>query len=255
MLTKNQLKLITSLHKKKYRNEHNLFIAEGEKIVLDLLKNKVKVKTILCTSKWIQENNVLDNNIEIIECDNSVIKKASSLSTPSEIIGIFHIPHTPINSNNIRNDLSLVLDDIQDPGNLGTIIRTADWFGIKNIFCSIGTVDVFNPKTIQATMGAIANVNLIYCDLDELIKEYISEDFPIYGTFLEGTNIYSCNLSNKGFIVMGNEGKGISTQISKRITHKINIPPYNISETASESLNVATATSIICSEFRKNCMK
>jgi len=254
MLTKKQLKLITSLHKKKYRKEHNLFIAEGEKIVLDLIKNKVKAQTIICTSQWLQDNDNLSKNIEIIECDNTTIKKISSLSTPTKVIGIFHIPHTPIDKKDIENDISLVLDDIQDPGNLGTIIRTADWFGIKNIFCSIGTVDVFNPKVIQATMGAIANVNIIYCDLLEIINEYHSENFPIYGTFLEGKNIYSSKLSNKGFIIMGNEGKGISPAIADIITHKINIPAFSESNTASESLNVATATAIICSEFRKNSM-
>lgn len=255
MLTKKQLKLFTSLQKKKYRTEHNLFIAEGEKIVLDLLKNGVKANTILCTPKWLEEHIDFSKKQEVIECDNTIIKKISSLSTPSEIIGIFQMPDYQTDKDYISGNLSLVLDDIQDPGNMGTIIRTADWFGIKNIFCSKGTVDVFNPKTIQATMGAIAKVNIIYCELEELIKEYQSNDFPVYGTFLEGENIYSGNLSNKGFIVMGNEGKGISDNISAIISHKINIPPYNMSDTASESLNVAIATSIICSEFRKNDLK
>lgn len=255
MLTKKQLKLFTSLHKKKYRSEHQLFIAEGEKIVIDLLKNNIKAEAILCTSERLKEVPFPNEDINIIECDNSIIKKVSSLSTPTEIIGIFNIPEKHIDKSKISGELSLVLDDIQDPGNMGTIIRTADWFGIDTIFCSKGTVDIYNPKTIQATMGAIAKVNIVYCNLEELINEYANDKFPVYGTFLEGENIYSQDLSEKGFIVMGNEGKGISDKISNIISHKINIPPYNISETASESLNVAIATSIICSEFRKNSLK
>ncbi len=255
MLTKKQLKLYTSLHKKKYRLEHGLFLAEGDKIVRDLLCSDIKSEAILCSSEILQVISFPNNAINIIECDSSEIKKISSLSTPTEVIGIFSIPEKNIDKSKIKENLSLVLDDIQDPGNMGTIIRIADWFGINNIFCSKGCVDVYNPKTVQASMGAISKINVVYCNLDELISEYINEDFPVYGAFLEGDNIYSIDLKDRGFIVVGNEGQGISQKISSLVSQKINIPPYSVSETASESLNVAVATSIICSEFRKNSIK
>ena len=152
----------------------------------------------------------------------------------------------------MKHSLCLALDDIQDPGNLGTIIRLADWFGIENIFCSHGTVDVYNPKVIQATMGALARVKLHYCDLVKLITSV--KDIPIFGTFLDGNNIYGEDLSKNGLIIMGNEGNGVSKEVSKLINKKLYIPNYPTSRETSESLNVAIATAIVCAEFRRRSM-
>jgi len=252
MLSKAQIKFINSLHSKKQRYINEMFIAEGNKIVLDLINNNLEIEYIVATADWIS-NTHLNKDIKIIESNEQEIKKCTALSTPTDVIAVFKFPKQE--KQDIENSLSIILDDVQDPGNLGTIIRTADWYGIKNIFCSKGTVDVFNPKVIQATMGAIAGINIVYCEVKELINQYASEDFPIYGTFMEGDNIYSKELSPKGFIVMGNEGKGVSKEIQALITTKLTIPSYNRDETISESLNVATATAIICSEFRRNSMK
>jgi len=156
------------------------------------------------------------------------------------------------NGKPVNIPLSIVLDDVRDPGNLGTIIRVADWFGIKHIFCSPDTVDLYNSKVIQATMGAISSVKLCYTPLKKLILNYKSEDFPIYGTFLEGDVIYNCELAKKGFIIMGNEGKGVSPEIQEMVSNKLYIPDFPSGQAASESLNVSVATSIICSEFRRS---
>jgi TrmH family RNA methyltransferase len=187
-----------------------MFIAEGSKIVLDLISNNIKVEYIVATSDWIYDTH-FNKDIEIIESTEKEIKKCTALNTATKVIAVFQFPS--FEEINIENSLSILLDDVQDPGNLGTIIRTADWFGIKNIFCSIGTVDIYNPKVIQATMGAIAGINIQYCNLKDIINKYSSETFPIYGTFMEGHNIYDNNLSSTGFIVMGNEGKGVSQEI------------------------------------------
>lgn len=252
MLSKALIKFITSLHNKKHRYQNKMFIAEGCKIVHDFLKHGLRAEYIVATPKWLSDN-AIDRTVTAIECDEKELRKCSALSTPTEVLGVFHFPDNE--PDDIASSLSILLDDIQDPGNLGTIIRTAEWFGIKNIFCSIGTVDVYNPKVIQATMGAIIGVSIQYCNLAELINKFSCKSFPIYGTFMDGNNIYSSNLSPKGFIVMGNEGKGISNATQKLITTKITIPSYNGNKTISESLNVAIATSIICSEFQRNNLK
>lgn len=259
MLSKAQIKFINSLHQKKFRQQNEMFIAEGSKIVLDFLKNGAKPYLIIASNNWINENAInisedkysINNNSQvkcrIIQCDESIIKKCSVLSTPTNILAVFKFPENVVED--IENKLSIILDNVQDPGNLGTIIRTAEWFGIKNIFCNKGTVDVYNPKVIQATMGAILGVNIIYTDIKELITKHSSSTFPIYGTYMEGENLYTKELSNKGFIVMGNEGKGISGEITSLITEKISIPNACPGSGIAESLNVAIATSIICSEF------
>ncbi|MBN2596613.1 RNA methyltransferase [Labilibaculum sp.] len=253
MLSKNQIKLITSLQQKKYRDQHQLFVAEGNKLVSDLIEAKTEVEFLIYTKEW-KECNSVSNKAKInnrIETDVVQIKKISSLKTPSSVIAVFKIPSRAINETIIQNSLSLVLDDVQDPGNLGTIIRVADWFGIKHLFCSPNTVDLYNPKVIQATMGAISSVTVIYTPLEELILKYKTPDFPIYGTFLEGEIIYNCQLQKKGFIIMGNEGKGVSETIQKLVSNKLYIPDFPSGQAVSESLNVSVATSIICSEFRR----
>jgi len=253
VLSKNQIKLINSLQKKKYRDQHQLFVAEGDKLIIDLLQSGIKANFLIYSKDWKNKlSSTHFKNIDTrIETDLSQLKKISTLKTPSPVLGVFEIPKIELNPETISNSLSIVLDDVQDPGNLGTIIRIADWFGIKNIFCSPNTVDLYNPKVIQATMGAIARIKLSYIPLDELIAKYKSNDFPIYGTFLEGETIYNTSLQNKGFIVMGNEGKGISENIEKHVNHKLFIPNFPANQETSESLNVSVATSIICSEFRR----
>lgn len=253
MLSKNQIKLITSLQKKKYRDTHQLFIAEGDKLVIDLLNSGIIADYLIYTNDWKNKHLIarFKNINNRIESENSQLKKISNLSTPSQVLAVFKMPQISLDKNIIQNSLSIVLDDIQDPGNLGTIIRIADWFGIKHIFCSPNTVDLYNPKVIQATMGAIARIKLFYVPLEGLILEYQNPDFPIYGTFLDGEVIYNTSLKNKGFVIMGNEGKGISDSIKNLVSHKLFIPSYPSNQETSESLNVSVATSIICSEFRR----
>ena len=253
MLSKNQIKLISSLQKKKFRDQNQLFVAEGYKLVNDLLQSKLESKYIIHTkqadtSELLKQKNKLD----LIECDPSDLKKISSLKTPSNLIGVFKIPSSNINYSDISHSLSILLDDVQDPGNLGTIIRIADWFGIPYIFCSKNTVDLYNPKVIQATMGALSRVKVVYTDLAQLIGKFVSKDFPVYGTFLEGETIYTSKLSTQGFIIMGNEGKGISAELKPLVNKKLFIPNFPSDQATSESLNVSVACSIVCSEFRRS---
>ena len=180
-----------------------------------------------------------------------MLSRASLLKTPQEVLAVFEQPHYEFDTNVTDQSLCLALDDVQDPGNLGTIIRIADWFGIEHIFCSSGTADVYNPKTIQATMGAIVRVKLHYCNLPDFLKSASQKNTPIFGTFLDGENIYTQELPANGIIIMGNEGNGISKQIAEMVTHRILIPNYPQGCETSESLNVAVATAIVCAEFRR----
>lgn len=178
--------------------------------------------------------------------------KMSQFSNPSDVIAVYEMPKKEIDEKEVRDGLNIVLDNVQDPGNLGTIIRLADWYGIKNIFASIGTVDVYNHKVVQATMGAISRVKVHYCDVPNLLEEY--NDLPVWGTFLDGDNIYQSALDNKGFVVFGNEGQGIGQKVAKLVTKRLLIPSWNSGET-SESLNVGVATAVVISEFRRSVLK
>lgn len=242
MLSKAQIKTIKSLSVKKYRDELGLFIAEGDKLVEELLHSDFALKHLYITSN----SNIKSDKAEIIT--EPEMQKITGLKTPSVSFAVFKIPKHKLNIKEFKDELTIALDDIQDPGNLGTIIRIADWFGIKHIICSLHTADCYNPKTIQATMGAITRVKLYYIDLAHELASARDEGIPVYGTFLSGNNIYLEKLNSNGIIVMGNEGQGISAEIEKIITNKLFIPPYNAGNT-SESLNVATATAITCSEF------
>ena len=244
MISKNKIKYIQSLELKKNRNKENVFVAEGPKLVETLLQVSTPC-FIAATADWIEVNSHL-KVLEIVEVTDKELKKISFLQHPQQVLGIFKQEPQP--QLHLENSLSIALDDIQDPGNLGTIIRIADWFGIRTILCSENTVDVYNPKVIQATMGSIANVNVIYVNLEEVIKA-LPKTFPIYGTLLDGENIYQQTLERKGLIVMGNEGKGISSNIKKYITHKLLIP--GDAQKTAESLNVAIATAITCAEFQR----
>jgi TrmH family RNA methyltransferase len=240
MLSKNQIKLIKSLETKKNRKREGLFVAEGPKVVGDLLRAGYTPHSIF--------NTVSRPDAELITDDE--LRRISFLQHPQEVLGVFHIP-TPSQTSDIihqTSTLSLALDGVQDPGNVGTIIRIADWFGITQIYCSPDTADVYNPKVVQATMGSLAHVNITYCDLVPLLSK---ADVPIYGTLLDGQDIYQQPLSENGIIVMGNEGNGISTEVRQLVTNKLLIPNFNKNSETAESLNVAIATAITLSEFRR----
>jgi TrmH family RNA methyltransferase len=249
MLSKALQKRIASLENKKQRRESGLFVAEGSKTVLDLIAAGVVPEKVIATANWLAEN-CLNTGIEVIEVEFEEMKRISFQQTPQGVMGIFRQPQYDTDTTTPQRELCLALDNVQDPGNLGTIIRIADWFGIENIFCSTGTADIYNPKTIQATMGAIGRVRVHYLDLPEYIAS-LKDKTPIYGTFLDGENIYGKELCNKGLIIMGNEGNGISKECSALVNERLFIPNYPAGCETSESLNVSVATAIICSEFRR----
>ena len=247
MLSKNKIKYIRSLELKKNRKEEHAFVAEGHKLVGDLLGH-FSCRLLVATRSWLDIHPQVGAD-EVIEVTQEELTRASLQKTPQDVLAIFEQPEYPMNPEVISQSLCLALDDVQDPGNLGTIIRVADWFGIEHIFCSLGTVDVYNPKTIQATMGALARVKLHYCNLPSLIASL--GDVPVYGTFLDGKNIYGEDLGTYGLIVMGNEGKGVSQEVADMVNKRLYIPNYPPQRETSESLNVAMATGIVCAEFRR----
>ncbi len=249
-LTKNKIKLFNSLKLKKYRQKHCLFVAEGHKIILDLINSGIKPAAIVSVSDILCQD-IKNSNAEIIITDKNDIKKISNLKTCSEIIATFNIPEYKINYKEIFSELSIFCEDIQNPGNLGTIIRTADWFGIKNILCSQNTADLYNEKVVQASSGAIGRTKVHYVDTVKFLEKSKSADKHIYGTFLGGENIYEAKLENTGIIIIGNEGKGISSKAKSFVTKKLFIPPYPAANTEPESLNASIATAVICSEFRR----
>lgn len=325
-LSKNKIKLISSLRLKKYRDELSLFVAEGPKLVSDLLKC-FSPKIIVSTQAWLDENSPSAEEIIVVSSADD-LKSVTQLSSPSPVLAVFYKKECSFISNsvqasskkspnsipaesvpqefnspsslspnnggfasnpitNITNPLSpdsrnqkevlnslnqseyftnplspdffkekrliLAIDSVQDPGNLGTIIRIADWFGINDIVCSETTVDVYNFKTIQATMGALCNVNIHYINLKDFCAIAASYNWPLYGTFLDGEVIYNAKLTDFGVIIMGNEGNGISSDIADLVSNRLYIPDYPLGKSYSESLNVAVATSIVCNEFRRLC--
>lgn len=251
MLSKNKIKYIRSLERKKNRKEERVFVAEGRKLVGDLAGH-FPCRLLIATSDWLETNRPVTAD-EVIEVTPEELSRASFQKTPQEVLAVFVQPVYDVNPEVIRHALCLALDDVQDPGNLGTIIRLADWFGMEHIFCSPGTADVYNPKTVQATMGALARVKVHYCSLPRLI-ESLTDDIPVYGTFLSGNILYTEPLSAHGLIVMGNEGNGISPEVEKLINRKLYIPNYPQGRETSESLNVAIATAVVCSEFRRRLL-
>jgi RNA methyltransferase, TrmH family len=254
MISKNKAKMIRSLHLRKFRDELGLFVAEGTKLSLELLASGFQIKMLVATKEWLSTNaNALFNpTFEIMEGTQEEIDGMSSFSSPQQVLVVVEVPQYECIYEDLHGDLVLALDTIQDPGNLGTILRIADWFGIHHVMCSLDTVDVFNPKVVQASMGALCRVKAYYQPLDEWILSYTENyNMPVYGTFIEGKDIYSADLNNNGVIVMGNESKGISERISKRVTQRISVPSFPGEGKTSESLNVSVATGIICSEFRR----
>lgn len=246
-LSKNKIKYIQSLDLKKNRKEEKVFLAEGPKIINDLHGHFV-CKLLIATKEWLETYPNIRAD-EIIEVSSDELSRASLLKTPQQVLGVFQQPDFHIPDDVINHSLCLGLDDIQDPGNLGTIIRLADWFGIEYIFCSPDTVDVYNPKTVQASMGGIARVKVCYLPLESLLTP--ESNTSVYGTFLDGENIYEQTLSQNGLIIMGNEGKGISRKIESLVNKRLYIPNYPLQRETSESLNVAIATAVVCAEFRR----
>ncbi|SHF90108.1 TrmH family RNA methyltransferase [Flavobacterium defluvii] len=241
MVSKNQIKLISGLHQKKQRFANQLFFAEGVKVIQELLQSNFELEHLYTTQDDFKE--VQSTKRTLI--NDQELKKISALTTPNSCLAVFKMPKE---NQIIDSGLILALDDIRDPGNLGTIMRLCDWFGIKQIVCSKETVDIYNPKVVQATMGSIARVNVNYVDL----KTFISQTkLPVFGTFMDGDNIYQSNLPQNGIIIMGNEANGISAEIEKTVTSRITIPRFGELQ-KTESLNVATATAIILSEFKRN---
>ena len=251
MISKNKIKYIKSLELKKNRNKEGKFVAEGHKVVDDLLVLQ-PASLIVATEEWLKDKSI-DPRTEVVTVSEEELRKVSFLQHPQQVLAVFdQRENRDFASANIDfNCLNLALDGVQDPGNLGTIIRIADWFGITHIYCSQDTADVYNPKVVQATMGSIARVKVEYGDLLELV-ESLPADVPVYGTLLDGDNIYQQKLENRGLIVMGNEGKGISPVLAKKVNHKLLIPNFPKGRATADSLNVAIATAITCSEFRRN---
>jgi TrmH family RNA methyltransferase len=249
MLSKNKVKFINSLNLKKFRDETNMFIAEGTKLINDLSVT-FHCELLVVTSEWL-ENNTPIRTKELLEVNFEEFKKISNQKNPQGILAVFgKATDTALSLEEIGSELSLALDKIQDPGNMGTIIRIADWFGIKHIFASQTSADAFAPKVVQASMGALARVQVQEVDLENFLLT-LKEKLPIYGTFLKGENIYTTPLSSNGIIVLGNEGNGISPAIEKLITERLFIPNYPPGNFTSESLNVSVAAALVCAEFRR----
>lgn len=245
MLSKSQISFIKSLHQKKYRKESGIFIVEGIKSITEFINSNFQFHSIYYTGS---HDSLLPKNanIKLFEVNAGELAKISTLQTPQGILALVYLPtEQRLNPKSLEGKFSLVLDDVQDPGNLGTIIRTADWFGIKNIICSEHTVEAYNPKTVQSTMGSLARTNIYYTDLISFID---SSQLPVFGALLEGSDIYKSEWGNEGLILLGNEGHGIHQELIKKITTPVTIPRVG----KAESLNVAVSAAIFCSELYRN---
>ncbi len=258
MLSKSKIRLIHSLEQKKYRRQEGAFVAEGHKVVGELLAAGYTPRLIVATEEW-RCATALPAGVEVGRVTEEELRKASLLQHPQQVVGVFNMAdaETTATGEGVcssllapHSSLCLCLDGVQDPGNLGTIIRTADWFGIRDIVCSPLTADAFNPKVVQATMGSIARVRMHYTDLPQWLDS-LPKDVPVYGTMLDGENLYTRQLEPHGVIVMGNEGNGISEEVARRLTERLFIPPFPADKQTAESLNVSIATAIICAEFRR----
>lgn len=248
-ITKNNAKYIASLQKKKNRFLHKQFVVEGKKMVDEVLQSELKVARLVVSPEYINRYIEKQHDIELFEAGSKEFGKMSHFKTPQQILAVVDMPEYTLDYRGLDRTLSLFLDRLNDPGNLGTILRIADWFGIERIICTDDTVDVFNPKCLQATMGSIFRVQTHYVDSIDFFSN-ISE-IPVYGLYLNGKSIYKCELSQTGIIVMGSESHGISEPVSAYIKERLFIPPFSDRKKISESLNVSMATAIVCSEFRR----
>jgi TrmH family RNA methyltransferase len=251
MISKARIKFITSLRNKKTREEEKLFVIEGDKLVKEFLGAGIPIKMVLGKPEFLNSiQSDLAGHVEIIEkVSYDELKQISTLKTPHNALAVVHMPESGMNISELIKEYCVALDFIQDPGNMGTIIRAAAWFGIKNIVCSLDCVDVYNPKVIQSSMGALLHVKVYYSDLKELFISAVQYAVPVFGALLEGESIYDHKLDNKGIILLGNESKGISKDLLPFITEKIRIPKFSNACEGIDSLNVGMAASIVFSEF------
>jgi|SRR6476661_3818224 len=245
MLSKSQLSFIKSLQQKKYRKEHSLFVVEGIKSITEFLQFDYEVDTVYCLADVRSNLAKFSRNVKLVEVSTSDLERISGLSTPQKALALVRIPEKTAVQPKGLDRLTLLLDGIQDPGNLGTIIRTADWFGFKQLICSPDTVEPYNPKVVQATMGSLSRVTMVQMDLAELIE---NSRLPVYGALLEGESIYETSWPDSGFILLGNEGHGIRPELIRKISHPVTIPRFG----QAESLNVAISAAIFCSEIKRN---
>lgn len=239
-LSKNHIKLITSLQQKKYRQKHKLFVAEGVKVVNELLDSDFELELLFATNEY-KHLSMFDKTVDV---SNIELKKISQLKTPNKVLAVFHIPESKLIE---ANGLILALDAINDPGNLGTIIRLCDWFGIENLVCSKDTVDCYNQKVVQASMGSLTRIQIMYTDLQSYVS---SSKLPVFIADMDGENVYKTSLPKEAILIMGNEANGISDEIRALVNAKISIPRFGNTQ-QTESLNVATATAILISEFKR----
>ncbi|GAA4105183.1 RNA methyltransferase [Mucilaginibacter panaciglaebae] len=249
MLSKSNISLLQSLQQKKFRREHGLFLVEGYKSVSEFADSAYQIEAVYHTAATAPKMLKLSQKINSIEISSAIIEKISSLKTPADVVATVKIPQWPaLVHDTLNKKFSIVLDGIQDPGNMGTIIRTADWYGIENVICSEDCVEVYNPKVVQATMGSLSRINVHYIHLASILT---NTKLPVYGALLDGENIYNTNFGTEGLIVMGNEGKGLTDKVKQFVTRAITIPRGG----RAESLNVAIATAIFCSEINRNKLK
>lgn len=255
MLSKNTIKYIRSLSKKKTRDKENAFLAEGPKVVGDLLP-LLTCRMLFATHEYLQRADVaslIQRARSVTEIEPEMLPKLSELCTPRDVLAVFEKPAETLQADALaalpQSELCLALDGVRDPGNMGTILRIADWFGIEHVYVSGDTADAFSPKVVQATMGAVGRVHIHEVNLPVFLQS-LSADVPVYGTFLNGESLYSQSLTGHGVIVMGNEGTGISPEVEECVNRRLFIPPYPIGRPTSESLNVAVATAIVCARFR-----
>jgi TrmH family RNA methyltransferase len=249
MLSKSQVSLLQSLQHKKFRREHNLFLVEGYKSVSEFINSPYQIEAVYYTPAIASKMLKLSQKMNSVEISAGILEKISALKTPADVIAVVRIPDWPVlTSDMLKKKFSIVLDGIQDPGNMGTIIRTADWFGIDHIICSEDTVEVYNPKVVQATMGSLSRINVHYVNLSVVLSQM---NLPAFGALLDGDNIYDTDFGNEGLILMGNEGNGLRPGIKELVNKAVTIPRAG----HAESLNVAIATAIFCSEISRNCYK
>lgn len=243
MLSKSQISFIKSLHQKKFRKESGLFLVEGLKSIKEFITSNYQIDTIYYVSEQYQLLPKLPANITLFEVNNAELVKISTLQTPQGFLALVKMPEMkPVNKTALKNKFTLILDGIQDPGNMGTIIRTADWFGFENIICSLDAVEAYNPKTVQATMGSLSRVNIFHEDLPAFLSDI---DIPVFGALLDGESIYKTQWGQEGLVILGNEGKGISADVIEKINHPVTIPRVG----SAESLNVAVSAAIFCTEI------
>jgi TrmH family RNA methyltransferase len=251
MISRNRLKYLSSLKSKKARTENRQFIMEGDKIVSDIFRDgKTRIRQLIASQSWLTANSRLLTGRagEVTEADLTDLERISSLDTPPPVMAVLDMFEHSLDVHALSDTWCIALDTIQDPGNLGTIIRSADWFGIRHILCSDGCADFFNPKVIQSSMGAILRVNVYYGDLLSIMQEYTAgPSLPVYGTFMEGIPVYNISPEKRGMIVFGNESRGISEELFPFIQNRITIPPGDKDASHIESLNVASAVSVVCS--------